>query len=101
MGFFTLEGYTLAAYFDSLNNTFTVVRADMEKRIWVKERVQIVKARLTFTMTILLDGPEYVFYLDGKELARWKAGSGKILPLGLQAQGGKVTYDQLKVRVKP
>jgi len=34
-------------------------------------------------------------------MTRWKAGTGKILPLALQAQSETVTFDQVKLRLKP
>lgn len=99
-GYLAVDGYSLSAYYDPALSSFTVLRADFQKSLWVRERVVAVPARKSLVLTILLDGADYVFHLDGKEITRWKATTGKLLPLSLQAQGGKVLFDQIKLRVK-
>lgn len=100
-GYVAVENYGIAAYFDPTINAFGVVRVDVQKNFWVKERVITVTPRQTFVITIVIDGADYVFYLDGKEITRWKVATGKVSPITLQAQGGTITFDQLKLRVKP
>jgi hypothetical protein len=94
------EGDSISGCFDKSARIYVTLKMAPDGSSWIRESEVQADPRDEYTITVINSGGEYIHYLDGKEMARQKAKTSKVLRVAFQAQLGAVTFDQIRLRRK-
>jgi hypothetical protein len=73
--------------------------AYIESGSWVNTPTKVeLPKREGYVITILLEDGQYIFHVDGKEVARETTAFKRLISLSLQSDRGTTMFDQVKVR---
>lgn len=97
IGLLVYQGKFAAALLDLKKATLSAVA--LKNEFWHENQKGACPRQDEYLVTVLFEGGEHVYYLDGKEQFRWKA-EGVVHGLKFEANGGPVSFDQIRIRAR-
>lgn len=78
-----------------------VLQRNQENPEWKRATVEKVEKKDIYDLTVVIDGGEWLVYVDGLQLLRIPTSRTQISDVGLQIQLAVFSFDQFRLRKKP